>query len=180
MESTSKLSALALPFGVDYAIKSWFGLLNLFLEEANHIVIAEYIFSSAFCNIAKSRELLSRQFLVITSLRSSILYTGRKLNNLPFESAGLADVRRADPLKVVRFPQSTAKQERIHAYQGKHNERLQFPQLKCGPPVVEPRPFNPPLFDFTYCESSTTSCLDKITVNCLKSPQITFFASSSS
>jgi len=40
MESTSKLSALAQPFGVGDAIKSWFGLFNLFLE-ANQIVIAE-------------------------------------------------------------------------------------------------------------------------------------------
>jgi len=40
MESASKLSALALPFGVEDAIKSWFGLFNYFLE-ANQIVIAE-------------------------------------------------------------------------------------------------------------------------------------------
>ena len=40
MESTSKLAALPQPFGVGDAIKSWFGLFNLFLE-ADQIVIVE-------------------------------------------------------------------------------------------------------------------------------------------
>jgi hypothetical protein len=40
MEPASKLSALAQPFGVGKALKSWFGLFNLFLE-ANQIVLAE-------------------------------------------------------------------------------------------------------------------------------------------
>jgi len=39
MESASKLSALAQPFGVGDALKFWFGLFNFFLE-ANQIVIA--------------------------------------------------------------------------------------------------------------------------------------------
>ena len=56
MESASKLSALAEPFGVGDAIKSWFGLFNLFLE-ANQIVIAENLHVSAFSDIATSREL---------------------------------------------------------------------------------------------------------------------------
>ena len=38
--SALKLSALAQPLGVEDALKSWFGLLNLWLE-ANQIVIAE-------------------------------------------------------------------------------------------------------------------------------------------
>jgi hypothetical protein len=40
IESAAKLSALAQPFGAGDAIKSWFGLFNLFLE-AYQIVIAE-------------------------------------------------------------------------------------------------------------------------------------------
>ena len=40
MKPASKLSALAQQFSVGDAIKSWFGLFNLFLE-ANQIVNAE-------------------------------------------------------------------------------------------------------------------------------------------
>jgi hypothetical protein len=53
MESALKLSALAQPFGVENAIKSWFGLFNLFFE-ANYIVIAENLHASAFSDIATS------------------------------------------------------------------------------------------------------------------------------
>ena len=45
MESASKLSALAQPFDVGDALKSWFGWFNLFLE-ANQIVIAENLHAS--------------------------------------------------------------------------------------------------------------------------------------
>ena len=55
MESASKLSAVAQPFGVGDAIKSWFGLFNLFLE-ANQIVIAENLHALTFSDIATSRE----------------------------------------------------------------------------------------------------------------------------
>jgi len=57
MESASNLSALAQPVGVRDAIKSLFGLFNLFLE-ANQIGIAEILHASAFSDIATSRELL--------------------------------------------------------------------------------------------------------------------------
>ena len=40
IESASNLSALAQSFGVGVAIKSWFGLLNIFFE-TNQIVIVE-------------------------------------------------------------------------------------------------------------------------------------------
>ena len=60
MESASKLSALAQPFGVRDAIKSCFGVFNLFLK-ANQIVIAENLHASAFSDIATSQELLRRQ-----------------------------------------------------------------------------------------------------------------------
>jgi len=58
MESVPKLSALAPPFGVGDALKSWFGLFNLFLD-ANQIVIAENLHAPAFSDIATSRQLLS-------------------------------------------------------------------------------------------------------------------------
>jgi len=54
MESASKQRALAQPFDVGDAIKSWFGLF-LFLE-ANQIVIAENLHASAlfcYCFIAR-------------------------------------------------------------------------------------------------------------------------------
>jgi len=79
MESASKLSALAQPFGVGDALKSWFGLFNLFLE-ANQIVIAENLHVSAFSDIATSRELLRRQLQLITSSQSHILSYGRELS----------------------------------------------------------------------------------------------------
>ena len=85
MESASKLSALALPFGVEDAIKSWFGLFNYFLE-ANQIVIAENWHASTFSDIASSRELLRLQLQIIISARSAILSSGRNLNNLTFEN----------------------------------------------------------------------------------------------
>ena len=59
MESASKLSALAQPFGVGNAIKSWFWLFNLLLE-ANQIVIAENLHTLTFSDIATSRDLLQR------------------------------------------------------------------------------------------------------------------------
>jgi hypothetical protein len=73
---------LAQPFDVGDAIKSWFGLFNLFLK-ANQIIIAENLHASAFSDITTSRELIRRQIQLITSLRLTILASGRKLNNLP-------------------------------------------------------------------------------------------------
>jgi len=72
MDSASKVSALAQPFGVGDAIKSWFGLFNLFLE-ANQIVIADNLHALNFSDIATSRELRIRQLQIITSSRSNIL-----------------------------------------------------------------------------------------------------------
>jgi hypothetical protein len=66
----AKLSALAQLFGVIDAIKSWFGLFNLFLE-ANQIVIAENLHTLTLSDIATSRELLRRQLQIITSLHST-------------------------------------------------------------------------------------------------------------
>ena len=99
MESASKLSALAQPFDVVDAIKSWFGLFTLFLE-ANQIVIAENLDASAFSDIATSRELLKRQLQLITSSRSTISASSKEVNNLPL-AAGPAGARRVDPLKVI-------------------------------------------------------------------------------
>jgi len=80
METASKLSALAQPFGIGDAIKSWFGSFNLFLE-ANQISIAENLHALTFSDIATSRELLRRQLQIITSPRSSILSSGEELKN---------------------------------------------------------------------------------------------------
>ena len=51
MESASKRSTLAQPFGVGEAIKSRFGLFTLFFE-ANQIVIAENLHTSTFSDIS--------------------------------------------------------------------------------------------------------------------------------
>ena len=133
MESTSKQSALTQLSGVVNAIKSWFGLFNLFLE-ANQIVIADNLHASTFSEIATWRGLLWRQLLIIASSRSNILTSSREVNNLPFESAGLAVARRVDPLEVIPSPKSATKQERRRAYRRKRSARLQSPQFKCGPP----------------------------------------------
>jgi len=110
MDSASKLSALAEPFGIGDALKSWFGLFNLFLE-ANWIVIAENLHAVTFSDIATSRELLRRQLQLITSSRSTTLASGREVNNLPLAS-GLPSARRADPLQVIKSPVSLTKHER--------------------------------------------------------------------
>ena len=70
------LSAFAQPFGVVDALMSWFGLLNLFFE-ANQIALADNLHASAFSDIAKSRELLKRQLQLVTSSRSTILYSDK-------------------------------------------------------------------------------------------------------
>ena len=57
MESALKLSALAQPFGVGDAIKSWFRLFNLFLE-ANQIVIEVNLHAPIVSDITTSQELL--------------------------------------------------------------------------------------------------------------------------
>jgi hypothetical protein len=81
------------------AIKSWFGLFNLFLE-ANQIVIAENLRASTFSEIATSRNLLKHQLQLIISSRSTASVSGREMNNLS-SAAGLAGARRVDPLKVI-------------------------------------------------------------------------------
>ena len=111
-------------------------MLNLFLE-ANQIVIAENLYASAFSDNAKSRALIRRQIQLTTSLRSSILSSGRELHNMPFESARLAGTRRADPLEIIQSPISVTKQERRRAYHRKRSACLRFPQFKCGLPAVE-------------------------------------------
>ena len=97
MESTSKLSASAQPFGVGDAIKFWFGLFNLFLE-AYKIIVAENLHASAFSDIATLRESLRRQLQLITSSRSTILAPGTEVNNFHL-AADLGGARRVDPLK---------------------------------------------------------------------------------
>jgi hypothetical protein len=114
MELASKLSPFAQPFVVGDAIKSWFGLFNLFLK-ANQIVVAENLHASAFPDIATSLELLTRQLQLIASLRSSLLSSDRELINLPFESAGLAGARMVDPLEAIQSPISLRKRERRRA-----------------------------------------------------------------
>ena len=117
MASVSKLSALAQSFGIGDALKSRFGLFNLFLE-AKQIVIEENLHASTFSDIATSRDLLQRQLHLITSSRSTILSSATEMNNLPL-AAGLAGARRVDPLKVVQSPVSITKQERRRAYRRK-------------------------------------------------------------
>ena len=53
------------------AIKSWFGLFNLF-SEANQVVIEDNLHASTFSDIATLRELLRYQLQVITSWRSKL------------------------------------------------------------------------------------------------------------
>ena len=108
MESASKLSSLAQPFGVGDALKSWFGLFYLFLE-ANQIIVAENLHALTFSDIATSRDLLRRQLQLITSSRSVTLASDREVNNSPL-AAGLAGVRRVDPLTVFHSPISLKKQ----------------------------------------------------------------------
>jgi hypothetical protein len=91
---------LAQPFRVGDAIKSWFGLFNLFLE-ANQTVIAVNLHALTFSDIATSRKLLQRQLQLITSLRPTTLASDGEVNNLPL-AAGLAGARRVDPLKVIQ------------------------------------------------------------------------------
>jgi len=88
------------------------------------------------------------------------------VNNLPFESEGLASARRVDPLEVIPSPKSATKQERRRAYCRKRSGRLQSPQFKCGPPAVEPRSTTSPSSGFTNCESASS---DSETATCNKS-----------
>jgi hypothetical protein len=154
MESASRLSALAQPFGVGDALKSWFGLFNLFLE-ANQIIVEENLHALTFSDIATSRELLRRQLQLITSSRSATLASDREVNNLPL-AAGLAGARRVDPLKVVHSPVSITRQERRRAYRRKRNARLNSSPLKCGPPAVEPQYIISHSSSFTDCDSDFT------------------------
>ena len=112
--------------------KSCFGLFNLFLE-ANQIVVAENLHALTFSDIATSRELLKRQQQLITSWRSTILSSGKEMNNFPYESVGLADTRRVDALKVIPSQTSVTKQDRRRAYLRKRSERIRLPTFKCGP-----------------------------------------------
>jgi len=154
MDSASKLSASAQPFGVGDALKSWCGLFDLFLE-ANQIVIAENLHSSTFSDIALSRDLLQRQLHLIKSSRSSIFASGAEMNNLPL-AAGLAGARRVDLLKVIHSPVSLTKQDRRRAYRRKRNARLTSPPFKCGLPAVERQFINSHSSSLTDCESDFT------------------------
>ena len=116
MDSASKLSTLVQPFGVGEALKSWFGLFNLFLE-ASQIVIVEDLHAFNASDSATSRGLLKRQLQLITSSRSTILASGTEMNNLPV-AAGLACARRV---------------ERTRAYQRKRYTRLKSFPCQCGP-----------------------------------------------
>ena len=157
MESASNLSALAQPFGFGDAVKSWFGLFNLFLE-AHRIVIGEILHASAFSDIATSRELLRRQLQHITSLRSIIFSSGREVNNVPL-AAGLICARRVDPLKNIQSRKSVTKQKRRHTYRRIQSARLQPPPFKCGPPAVEPLSITLISSGFKDCESASSDSL---------------------
>jgi hypothetical protein len=157
MESASKLSALAQPFGVGDALKSWFGLFNLFLE-AHQIIVTENLHALTFSDIATSRELLRCQLQLITSSRSATLASDREVNNLPL-AAGLAGARRVDPLKVVHSPVSLTRQERRRAYRRKRNARLKSPTFKCGPPAVDPQYILSHFSSFTDCESDSLASI---------------------
>ena len=169
MESASKLSALAQPFGVGDALKSWFGLFNLFLE-AHQIIVTENLHALTFSDIATSRELLRHQLQLITSSRSATLVSDREVNNLPL-AAGLAGARRVDPLKVIHSPVSLTKQERRRAYRRKRNARLKSHPFKCGPPAVEPPYILPHSSSFTDCESDSLASIASVAAtnsNCEK------------
>jgi len=112
-------------------------LFNLF-SEAIQIVIAENLPASVFSDIATSRELLRRRLQLITSSRSTILASGREVNNLPL-AAGLAGARRVDPLTIIPSQTSVTKHERRRAYCRKRSTRLKSSPFKCGPPAVEPQ-----------------------------------------
>ena len=86
--------------------------------EAHQIIVMENLHALTFYNMATSRELLKRQFELITSSRSTILASGTETNKLP-SAAGLAGARRVDPLQVIQSPVSLTKQERRRAYRRK-------------------------------------------------------------
>ena len=112
--------------GLDCLIYLW-KLIRLLLRKT-------YMHVLAFSDIATSRELLRRQFQLITFSRSSILSSGT--------------------YEVISSPKSATKQERRCTYRRKRSVRLNFPQFtyrrkrsarpnfpqfKCGPRAVEPR-----------------------------------------
>jgi len=70
------------------------------------------------------------------------LFSDRELNNLPFESAGLAAARRVDPLEVIQSPTSLTKQERRRAYRRKRSARLKSPEFKCDSLSLHPPPLS--------------------------------------
>jgi hypothetical protein len=82
-----------------------------------------------------------------------MLSSGKEVNNLPYESAGLAGSRRVYSLKVIPFQTSVTKQKRRRAYRRKRSARSRIPSMKYGPPAVEPRSIISPSSSFTDCES---------------------------
>jgi len=80
------------------------------------------------------------------------------MNNLPFESAGLTCARKVDPLEVIPSQTSAVTmQERRRGYRRYRSARLNFPQLECGPPTVEPRSITLLSSSLTDCECSLAS-----------------------
>jgi len=77
------------------------------------------------------------------------------MSNLPIESAGLACVRRLNPLKVIQSHSPVTKQDRRPSYRRKFSARLQSSQFKCGLPVIEP-PTTTLSSGFTDCESESS------------------------
>jgi len=112
-------------------------LFNLFLV-ANQIVIVENLHALTFADIDTSQNLLKRQLQLITSLRSTILASGTKMNNLPL-AVSLAGARRVDPVQVIKSPVSLTKQKRRRAYRRKQSACFKSPPFKCDPPAVEPQ-----------------------------------------
>ena len=84
------------------------------------------------------------------------MYSDRELNNLPFESAGIAGATRVDPLENIQSSISLIKQERRHAYRSKRHVRLISPEFKCGVLAVEPQSITSHSFGFTDCESASS------------------------
>ena len=78
------------------------------------------------------------------------------MNNLPFESEGLAGARRVDPPKVITSPVSFTKQERRRAYRRKQYARLKSSPFKLGPSAVEPQSINSPSSFFTDSEFASS------------------------
>jgi len=101
---------------------------------------------------------LNVNFRLFTSSLSTILASGREVNNSPL-AAGVAGARRVDPFEVIQSSVSLTKQQRRRAYDLKRSACIKSPPFKCVPSAVEPQYFNSHSSSFTDCESNFTDNL---------------------